>query len=121
MGKPGGGHAPSPPAESIGRREHTEGTETSQYLEEEKATAIPQVAASERGRAQTIGVPSLRALRRWGRGAGLHGNAVPWGHGEDPSRTALERLAIEGDSPVRERTLSPWTGTQVTRDTRNPA
>ena len=31
----------------------TQGTETSQYLEEEKSTEMPPVAASERGRAQT--------------------------------------------------------------------
>ena len=31
----------------------TEGTETSQYLEEEKSTEIPRVAASEIGTAQT--------------------------------------------------------------------
>jgi hypothetical protein len=31
----------------------TQGSEPSQYLEEEKATAIPLVAASERGTAQT--------------------------------------------------------------------
>jgi hypothetical protein len=31
----------------------TRGTETSQYLQEEKSSEIPQVAASERGRAQT--------------------------------------------------------------------
>jgi len=31
--------------------ETTEGTETSQYLQEKKATAIPSVAASERGTA----------------------------------------------------------------------
>ena len=33
--------------------EGTRGSETSQYPEEEKATAIPQVVASERGSAQT--------------------------------------------------------------------
>ena len=33
--------------------EPTQGTETSQYLEEEKSIEIPLVAASERGRAQT--------------------------------------------------------------------
>jgi len=43
MGKPGWGHAQSPV------RVPTEGTETSKYLEEEKSTEIPQVAASERG------------------------------------------------------------------------
>ena len=31
----------------------TQGTETSKYLQEEKSNEIPQVAASERGRAQT--------------------------------------------------------------------
>jgi hypothetical protein len=49
MGKPGGGQPPSP----VARRERTQGTETSQYLEEEKSTEMPQVAASERGAAQT--------------------------------------------------------------------
>ena len=33
--------------------ELTQGTETSHYLEEEKETSIPSVAASERGGAQT--------------------------------------------------------------------
>ncbi len=33
--------------------EPTQGTETSKYLEEEKSNEIPQVAASERGKAQT--------------------------------------------------------------------
>ena len=53
MGEPGWGNAQSSVTESIGGATRTEGTETSQYLEEEKATAIPQVAASERGTAQT--------------------------------------------------------------------
>ena len=54
MGKPGWGHAQSPLPELIGQVEGTEGTETSQYLEEWKATATPRVAASETGRAQTV-------------------------------------------------------------------
>ena len=37
--------------EFIGRQELTEGSEPSQYLEEEKTTVIPLVAASERGTA----------------------------------------------------------------------
>src|SRR6266496_748173 len=41
------------PARKRGKR--TRGTETSQYPEEEKATAIPKVAASEIGPAQTGG------------------------------------------------------------------
>ncbi len=40
-------------AQSIGMQGDTQGTEPSQYLEEKKSTEIPQVAASERGRAQT--------------------------------------------------------------------
>jgi hypothetical protein len=41
------------PVEHIGGYEQTQGSEPSQYLEEEKTTVIPLVAASERGRAQT--------------------------------------------------------------------
>jgi hypothetical protein len=51
MGKPGTGHAVSLRSEHIGPVEETRETETSQYPEEEKATAIPSVAASERGTA----------------------------------------------------------------------
>ena len=38
-------------AEFIGGEKLTQGSEPSQYLEEEKATAIPRVAASESGTA----------------------------------------------------------------------
>jgi hypothetical protein len=51
MGEPGRGNARSSPTESIGRVTRTEGTETSQYLEEEKASAMASVAASERAEA----------------------------------------------------------------------
>ena len=37
----------------------TQGTETSQYLEEEKTIVIPKVVASERGKAQTAGSNSI--------------------------------------------------------------
>ena len=47
-------------AEFIGLVEQTQGTETSQYLEEKKSKEIPSVAASERGRAQT------RKFTSWG-------------------------------------------------------
>ena len=40
----------------------TQGTETSKYLQEEKTTVIPQVVASERGRAQTGGVTACPGL-----------------------------------------------------------
>ena len=55
-------------AESIGLEEPTRGSEPSQYPEEEKASAIPSVAASESGSAQTLYVPSWQALRTGGRG-----------------------------------------------------
>jgi hypothetical protein len=45
MGKPGAGDA----ASSLLAGKATGGTETSHYPEEEKATAIPPVAASEKG------------------------------------------------------------------------
>ena len=53
MGKPTAGNAAVPGAESIGAEERTEGSETSQYLEEKKANAIPRVVASESGTGQT--------------------------------------------------------------------
>ena len=46
-GNPAGGR---PDTSQEGR---TRGTETSKYPQEEKTTVIPQVVASERGRAQT--------------------------------------------------------------------
>jgi hypothetical protein len=49
MGKPGTRHGVSPAPECIGRVVVTRGSETSQYPQEEKATAIPLVAASESG------------------------------------------------------------------------
>ena len=48
----------NPPAVNSGyprRRKGTQGTETSQYLEEKKEKSIPSVAASEHGGAQTAG------------------------------------------------------------------
>jgi hypothetical protein len=86
MGQPGGARASSP------EREQTLGTETSQYREEEKSTEIPEVAASETGRAQTDG---LRII-------GVVGPTDAIWSG---SRSPLERGARDGDSPVDE-TLS---------------
>jgi hypothetical protein len=51
-----------PPLNKIGGVKITEGTETSNYLQEEKTTVIPLVAASERGTAQTDGY--VKACRR---------------------------------------------------------
>ncbi len=38
---------------------HTQGSETSQYLEEKKTTSISLVAASEHEGAQTVDLPTL--------------------------------------------------------------
>ena len=51
MGQPSAGHAALPSGEHIARVEQTRGTEPSKYPQEEKATAIPLVVASERGTA----------------------------------------------------------------------
>ena len=50
-GNPLAGDSKNPRLSKVGREERTQGTETSKYLQEEKSKEIPQVAASERGRA----------------------------------------------------------------------
>ena len=67
MGKPGGSHVPPSYAEKNRHMKTTRGTETSKYPEEKKETSIPQVAASEKGAAQTTsdrGVEGRRKARR---------------------------------------------------------
>ena len=49
MGEPGWGNAQSSVTEYIGGATRTEGTETSQYLEERTSTETPLVVASEIG------------------------------------------------------------------------
>ena len=49
MGEPNGSNVPLSVSESIGYGSETQGSETSQYLQEKKSTEIPQVVASERG------------------------------------------------------------------------
>src|ERR671937_1363642 len=87
MGKPGTGNAVSLRSEHIGPVEETRETETSQYPEEEKATAIPLVAASERGPAQTSRACTAGVV------GPRHGSTMP-------NRSGLERPARDGDSPV---------------------
>ena len=60
MGKPSLANPGESTAESIGGVKTTQGSEPSQYLQEEKTIVIPLVAASERGTAQT------RGLALWG-------------------------------------------------------
>jgi hypothetical protein len=79
MGKPTAVKPRYPPSEFIGRWEPTRGSETSQYPEEEKSTEIPQVAASERGTAQTRAAPSVWALPFGGCGADFGGAISPPG------------------------------------------
>src|SRR3989442_7879310 len=102
MGQPGRSQDRS----SLAREKRTRGTETSQYPEEEKATAIPLVAASERGPAQT-------------RGACTSGVVGPRHGSTTPIRSGLERPARDGDSPVgvRVRALAVY---RATRDNCNP-
>ena len=126
MGKPGWGHAQSLITEYIGDVERTWGTETSQYLKEEKETSIPSVAASERGSAQTIPVrrdgvvgPTPRCgvyngthLESWTRQGNspvheIHKTAVgflstpghekPWRNPRGPSRKAKYSLVTDSE------------------------
>src|SRR3989475_13335551 len=103
MGQPGRSQDRS----SLAREKRTRGTETSQYPEEEKATAIPLVAASERGPAQT-------------RGACTSGVVGPRHGRTTPIRSGLERPAKDGDSPGGLR-VRPLAASPETRDTGNPA
>ena len=72
MGQPG---AVKPHHSMINGRQ-TQGTETSKYLEEEKTKVIPQVAASERGEAQTISV----AMHIWGCRTATFNIKSNWNH-----------------------------------------
>ena len=85
MGQPGGCYSPS----SWATRKRTQGTETSQYLEEEKSTEMSGVAASE-----TDPSPNRAPC-----GCGVVG---PADAGMRVTRTSLEREARDGESPVAE-------------------
>ena len=79
MGKPDQANTWLSSAEYIGCEKTTRGSEPSQYPEEQKAIAIPPVAASEQGTAQTFDMSSLPALYRGCCRAGLHAVAAAWG------------------------------------------
>ncbi len=89
MGQPVQGDAWTPAAEYIGRPGGSRGTETSQYPDQEKSTEIPQVVASEQGRAQTI-------FRERGGVVGPTTRCRPG----DPK--VLEGTTRDGESPVGE-------------------
>ena len=105
MGKPGGGHAPSSRSECIAPWKRTGGSEPSQYPQEEKANAIPSVAASESGTSPNRkGVIARRRCLSGVAGRGvvrLRPDRRVTNH--QPSRRSLEWAAIEGESPVSER------------------
>src|SRR2546428_14193637 len=103
MGQPDGPQGPPSPA----REKQTRGTETSQYPEEEKATAIPLVAASERGPAQTS-----RACTAGGVGP-RHGSTMP-------NRSGLGRPARERGRPGGGR-IPPPAASRGKPETRKPA
>jgi hypothetical protein len=83
MGKPGWWRHQS----SGASQKRTQGTETSQYLEEEKSIEMPLVAASERG-------PSLN------RGSLSLGVVGSTDGQRRANRSPLERGARDGESPV---------------------
>ena len=66
MGKPGWGHAQSPPPEHIGREEGTRGNDTSEYPEEEKESLDSLSSGERKGNSPNRMRESLRALRMRG-------------------------------------------------------
>jgi hypothetical protein len=121
MGKPSWGNAQLGPPEHIGWVQGTRGTETSQYPEEEKATAIPRVVVSERG-------SSLNRVRVKPAGVAYAGS---WDHPEEAAAASgsyqsrgqqnrLENLAKDGKSPVCEVLRDSRMSSRVGRGPRNP-
>src|SRR5260221_14410736 len=100
MGQPRQSDVWRPAAEYIGRTGGSRGTETSQYLDEEKSTEIPLVVASERGAAQTS-TP---------RSAGVVGptRASPVAHPK-----GLESTTRAGESPDGDAPSGPGLATRV--------
>jgi len=116
----------APHTEYIGVRGKTQGSEPSQYLQEKKSTEIPQVAASERGPAQT------RALRSAGvAGPGLDTSdvsgsfwkaapkrvTVPYAKTSrrssgTPSRTEHVKLRLNQGGPPSKAEYSPVTDSE---------
>ena len=88
MGKPAHGKPWTLPAECIGRLKLTQGTDTSQYLQERKSIETPSVVASERGKAQTI-LSNRDGVADVGKELQRHRKQNP-----------LESGTAEGDSPV---------------------
>src|SRR5829696_3044134 len=83
MGQPGGRHGPS----SVFGRKRTQGTETSQYLEEEKSSRDARSSGERNGSSPNRG-PC---------GPGVVGPTDATG---EASGSPLERGARDGDSPV---------------------
>jgi hypothetical protein len=75
------------PVITVSTVKRTQGTETSQYLEEEKSTEMSGVAASETDPSPNRGPCGL-------------GVVGPADAAQRASRTSLEREARDGESPV---------------------
>ena len=103
MGQPGARNGASPAGESIARRSHTRGSETSQYPEEEKSNEIARVVASESAGAQTGELaPRGCGTGTWNR----EGQAKP-----------LESGATAGESPLAEGLFPVLPESQLGRST----
>ena len=88
LGWPNGAtHVDVSPRTSFSNGERTQGTETSQYLEEEKSTEMSGVAASETDPSPNRGPCGL-------------GVVGPADGPREASRSPLERGATDGESPV---------------------
>src|SRR5256885_12458899 len=88
MGKPTLANPGVSTAEFIGGEKTTQGSEPSQYLQEQKTIVIPLVAASERGRAQTV-VHARRGCK--GRLASKPGGEQPVGIAKEFGTSAHKR------------------------------
>src|SRR4051812_50162117 len=96
MGQPGWSRGQS----SVARRRRTQGTETSQYLEEEKSIEMPQVAASERG-------SGLNRLS-WRGGGGGGTNRLLVREREDPWKGGARAGGARGRRPRQKGRGGCW-------------
>src|ERR1700692_5015457 len=118
MGQPTWRNVQVLPVEYIDRVEGTRRTETSKYPQEKMLS--PEQWRAKRGEAKPRRRDSRQAFPSRGRGTSAF--PLPRGQGVTKSlssRTALEKPAAEGDSPVRERHTTSFESSQVPRNTWN--
>ena len=104
----------------VGSEKRTRGSEPSQYPEEEKANSDSRSSGERNGK--SLNHLHVQACERCAGGvAGCHRTGLqPCRRVTNPdhSRTVLERLAIDGDSPVSEMSLDSLGGTPKYHGTR---